>query len=97
MLAADLAYMIADLPATITIDGASYSVAASDPAQAGRMEIEGVAFEYDIFFVLTRSQFTTLPKPNTRLIYADREYIVARVMDSADAVSLTLYCMGVNG
>ena len=94
MLQADLNYMIADLPTTVTWQGASYSCVVSDITSEDELEMAGVVEANGFTVIISKADFTSYPDSGDRITIAGNNYRVSSYSDSPDGISRTLTCVG---
>jgi len=90
-MASDLDDMIADLPVTVTILGASYTGTQGDIAAGRTLVDEGYLTGLDMLVVVKASDFTTRPIAGNFAALDGVTYQIERVETAADDISLNLY------
>lgn len=105
-LDADLAFMVSDLPDSITIDapdGRTFACSATETAKAKRLQEEGFLAEYDISFTLRSSLLINLAgvaediQLRSKLTHAASglRFRIDKMTESADGVAVRLDCVQV--
>lgn len=95
MLTADLSYMFADLPQTITWKGTDYVCSVSDVESNKDLMEEGYNGIYDFYCVIKTADFTngTLSHGD-KFTYDSKEYRVDKISKCQDGISQTIYGVG---
>ena len=93
-LRADFAFMVADLPTTITYQGASYSAVVGDLSSEEQLDEAGVIDGADFEVFINTDDFSTLPGVNALITISGEDYRVQSVSDAPDGVTRKLLCIG---
>lgn len=96
MMAADLAFIMADFPQTMIFNGASYSVAFTDLASADALQMAGVDPSNEVSAVVLKSDFKTMPVAGDEVTLGGKVLRVISVADGADTICATLTLAGDN-
>lgn len=91
-LASDLAFIISDLPQTITYNGLTYNVVCDTLTEGRDLQLMGYEGNSLITVYCYAGDFQDKPKHNDVITYLSKEYKVDRVDIGADGVALILYC-----
>lgn len=95
MLQADLTYMIADLPTSVTWKGAAYSCVVSDITSEDTLDMAGIIEANGFLVVVSLADFTgAYPDVGQRVTVAGSNYRISQVSDSPDGIARTLTCVG---
>ena len=94
MLQADLDYMIADLPTSVTANGESHSCVVSDLTSEDNLELAGIVEGNGFQVVISITDWTTLPDTGDRVTISGNNYRVQQISDAPDGISRTLTCVG---
>ncbi|MBU0706697.1 hypothetical protein KJ662_05595 [Patescibacteria group bacterium] len=93
----DLAEMVADMPASVTIGGTAYACAASPVAVGAQIDMGGVFSRVDFRLIVRTSLFSTRPVTGDKATYGGTEYRVLTVDTGADDAALVLTIGQVTG
>ena len=95
MLQADLTYMIADLPTTVTWKGTAYSCVVSDITSEDDLEMAGIIEGNGFTVVVSLADFSgAYPDTGQRVTVAGENYRIGSTSDSPDGLARTLTCVG---
>ena len=95
MLQADLDYMIADLPTTVTWNGSDYSCIVGDITSGDDLEVAGIIDTNTFSVVISKDDFSgSYPDEGDRITIAGMSYRVESVIDGPDGIARTLTCVG---
>jgi len=92
-LAADLDEVEADVSATATINGTSYTVHPSDVTHGARLELEGFEATFDLSLTVQTADITgSRPGVNARIVYSGKTYRAERALTDAADAAVTYFC-----
>ena len=94
MLQADIDYMIADLPTSVTWNGTAYSCVVGDVNSADDLDLAGITAESSFIVVINLADFTTYPDTGQRVTIGGTNYRIMGYSDSPDGLARTLTCGG---
>lgn len=105
-LDADLAFMVADLPDSITMDapdGRTFACSATETAKAKRLQEEGFLPEYDLAVTIRRALLVNLAGVSEPIQLRAKfthsgsglKFRVDKITESADGVAVRLDCVQV--
>ena len=95
VLQADITYMIADLPTSVTWKGTAYSCVVSDITSEDNLEIAGIIEGNGFLVVISLADFTgTSPDIGQVITIAGEDYRIGGISDSPDGLARTLTCAG---
>ncbi len=90
MLAADFAYILADLPQTVTYAGTSYSAVVSSVNTNNDLMLEGYKARLELTVYVKQSDFT--PAVGQKLTYSGSQYRIDAVDKSQDGINWRINC-----
>jgi len=95
MLQADIDYMIADLPTSVTWKGSTYSCVVSDITSEDELDIAGIIEGNGFLIVISLVDFTNgYPNTGQEVTVASKDYRIGQYSDSPDGLARTLTCIG---
>jgi len=95
MLQADIDYMIADMPTSVTWSGTTYSCVVSDITSEDDLELAGIVEGNGFVIVISLDDFTSgTPDTGDRVTVSGKNYRVGGFSDSPDGLARTLTCVG---
>lgn len=86
MFSADLAEIIADLPQTITVNGADYACVVDDEGITANVEVAGFAPDNSVKITVLSSTLSIL-SVGSLVVFSGRDYRVDEAQVSPDGVS----------
>lgn len=95
MLQADIDYMIADLPTSVTWNGDAYSCIVSDITSEDEVELAGIIEGNGFVVIISLDDFTSgTPDTGQRVTISGKNYRISQTSDSPDGLARTLTCVG---
>ena len=95
MLQADIDFMIADLPTSVTWSGSAYSCVVSDITSEDNVELAGIIEGNGFQVVVSLDDFSgDTPDVGQRVTIAGKNYRIVGKSDSPDGLARTLTCGG---
>jgi len=94
MLQADIDFMIADLPTSVTSGGETHNCVVSDITSADDLELAGIIEGNGFQVVITLDDWTSTPDTGERVTIAAKNYRIGSYSDSPDGLARTLTCVG---
>ena len=94
MLQADITYVIADLPESVTANGETHNCVVSDITSEDDLELAGIVEGNGFVVVISLADWTTTPDTGQRVAIDSKNYRVLQVSDSPDGLARTLTCGG---
>jgi len=94
MLQADIDFMIADLPTSVTWNGSAYNCVVSDITSEDNLELAGIVEGNGFVVVISLADFDTYPDTGERVTIGSKNYRIGSYSDSPDGLARTLTCVG---